>query len=67
MITIVLYYHLPFTPKGPGFDSQVELLELTRTESSCEKSISQRSAEGRTVSSEYSGFLILTGKKDCVG
>ena len=42
--------HLPFTSKVAGSDLIENFLNATRTQSSCEKSKSQRSAESRGFS-----------------
>ena len=57
--------HLPFTSEAAGSSLGENFLNATRTQSSCEKSKCQRSAESR-------GFLRVlrfppTGKVDRVG
>ena len=42
--------HLPFTSKVAGSSLSENFLSVTRTQSSCEKSKSQRSAESRGFS-----------------
>ena len=42
--------HLPFTAKVTGSNLSENFLNATRTQSSCEKSKSQRSAESRGFS-----------------